>query len=310
MSKDLLRFERLSSPVPPAFASMTFPAYTHLLSLEKGRRHQGMALLPVITPVAVAAFVGLEAAGLAIAELPDEKPQEAEMLSLFVRPTMRGFGIGTGLLQAMDKELEALRCTRAHGVYMTGQIAQEPFERVLEKAGWAKPETRMLSLRVNLPDFEKAPWFGRYPLGEGLSVFPWAELTPEERAELWRSQQEKPWIAPNLEPWKHDADGFEPISSLGVRKDGKVVGWVINHAVGEETVRFTCSYLRKDLSRRGKIVPVFTESIRRLFGSKYRVGSFTVPLQHEGMTLFALKHIAPVASFLGETRGTEKALGR
>ena len=39
---------------------------------------------------------------------------------------------------------------------------------------------------------------------------------------------------------------------------------MINHVVAPGTVRFTCSFLRKDLSRRGRIVPLYRESLRRL----------------------------------------------
>lgn len=302
------RCERLTAPVAAPFLDMTFPAYRHLLSLEVVPRHPNMSLLPPVRPVAVGAVAGDEPAGLALAEIPEGQREEAEVLSLFVRADLRGRGVATRLLAAVENELGRLGARRLKAVYMTGQPSEAALERLIGMAGWDPPTTRKLSLQVDLPDFPKTDWYGRFPLGPGLSVFPWSELTREERQELERSQRESPWIPPNLEPWRHDRDGFEPVSSLGVRFQGRVVGWVLNHALSERVVRFTCSFIRKDLGRRGRLVPVYSESIRRLFGTGYESCSFTVPLQHEGMTAFALRRIAPWARYRGETRGTQKSL--
>lgn len=303
-SKDLLRFEPLVPSAGPAFAAMTFPAYRHLLSLEKAPRHVG--LLP-ITPFGIAAWVGSEPAGLALAEIRDNST-EGEALSLFVRQGLRGYGIGTRLLEALLAALAARGQTAVTAVYMTGEGTPDALERVLQKCGFSPPESRMLSLRVELEDLKKADWFGRFEMDPRFEIFAWKDITIAEKEALWRSQKETSWIKKTLEPWRHDEYGFEPISSVGVRLDGKIVGWLINHAMSDTLVRFTCSFIRRDLGRRGKIVPVFTESIRRLDGSSFRTASFTVPLEHQGMVTFALRRIAPWASYFGETRGTRREL--
>jgi hypothetical protein len=166
----------------------------------------------------------------------------------------------------------------------------------------------MLSIRIQLDDLRRTNWYGRYRLDPDLEVFPWAEVSPAEREVLISSQQSEPWIPTNLEPWKHDQDGFEPVSSVGIRQNGSIVGWVINHAISPSVVRFTCSFIRKDLGRRGKLVPVYTESIGRLLDTDFESCTFTVPLQHRGMAAFTLRWIGPLASFKGETRGTQKLL--
>ncbi|MEO6324712.1 MAG: GNAT family N-acetyltransferase [Thermoanaerobaculia bacterium] len=308
-SETPVRFWRLSGEEAGAFSALTFPAYRHLLALERAPRHVGMALLKPVLPVACGAFLGDVPVGLALAEIPDDPAEGAELLSLFVQEPFRGTGIATSLLDLLSNELSSLGIPRVHAVYMTGQPSQPALERVLSLCGWSKPVPRMLSVRITLEKLRRTDWYGRYRLDPQLEIFPWASLTRAERDVLLASQRESGWIAPNLEPWKHDADGFEPVSSVGVRYRGVVVGWVINHAVSEKVVRFTCSFIRKDFGRRGKLVPVYTESIRRLLATDFESCTFTVPLQHRGMAAFTLRWIGALASFTGETRGTEKSLG-
>jgi len=302
-----LRLERLRPESAPALAAMTFPAYRHLMSLARAPRQLDMGSKREIMPVAVAAYAGGAALGLALAEERDDAPAAAEVLSLFVVPEARGRGIGTALLARLEEEAAKDGAARIEAVYMTGQASQAALERVLAKRGWEEPERRMLTVRMRLEDVKRADWYGRYRLGPEYEIFPWAELLPEERERLLVTQRETGWIKPDLEPWRFDAEGFEPVSSVGVRKDGEVVGWVINHAMSDRVVRFTCSFIRRDLGRRGKIVPAYTESARRA-AERFSELTFTVPIQHEGMSGFLTRWCAPFATFSGETRGTRKAL--
>ena len=304
-----VRLEGLASPVDPRFLDMTFPAYRHFLALRQARRHPQMPTLPVVMPVALGARIGEEPVGLALGEVPGGQTANAEVLSLFVVPAFRGRGLGTALLDAMGTYLSRMGVEKAQGVFMTGRPNQETLERVLQKAGWTKPEFRQLTMRFTLEEGRRMGWYGRYPLGDGYVMFPWRDLADAEREALRESQRATGWIKTDLEPWKHDAEGFEPVSSLGIRLHGEIVGWVITHAVDARTVRFTCSFIRRDLGRRGKIVPAYSEVIRRLSeGTAFEECTLTVPVQHLGMSSFILRRCAPFASFIGETRGTTKLL--
>jgi hypothetical protein len=152
------------------------------------------------------------------------------------------------------------------------------------------------------------PWYGRVSLPEGAEIFPWVELTPAERQRLLESNQAEPWIPNSLQPWRHDRIGFDPVSSVGMRYRGEVVGWVINHRIGDDTVRFTCSFLRRDLSRRARILPLYSESIRRLGETACRFCTFVTPTVYPEMVEFIVRHCQPYVSHTGETRGTRKTL--
>ena len=306
MSGDASALTPLDPATGPAFEALTFPAYRHLLRFEKAPRHAGTTQLAPVTPVALGLRLGGEPAGLALAELRDGG--DAEVLSVFVDAAIRGRGVAGRLLAALEEELARRGASTLEAVYMTGQPAQPAVERVLEKAGFDPPVARMLSVRIRVEDLRRTRWYRRIPLEEGLEIFPWADLGADELGALRAAQAATGWIPPHLEPWKHDADGFERRSSVGVRLGREVVGWVINHGISETVVRFTSSYLRRGVGTRGRLIPVFSESIRRLAGAPYETATFTVPVAHEGMVSFTRRWIGPHASFLGETRGTRKML--
>lgn len=290
--------------------AFTFPSYRHMLTLEPTHRHPGLTEQSLVQPVAVAAWNGEEPVGLALAEVPMENLESSpEMLSLFVSPHVRGQGIATRLVEELEREIAARGFGRLTTVYMTGKPGSAAVERILEKRQWDPPQTRSVTTRFTLDEAERTPWFGRVqPDASEFEIFSWTELTDAERAELKRSHEASPWIAEGLEPWRHESYGFEPISSVGARYRGTVVGWVINHVVDAHTVRFTCSFMRKDLSRRGRILPLYTESLRRLRHSPYDTAMFITPMIFKEMVEFVRRRCAPWGSFFGETRGAAKIL--
>ncbi len=292
----------LSPPVDPALTAMTFPAYRHLLELEPVRRHRDSTRGPRIQPLAVTAIADGAPVGLALAELPlSEADEDPELLSLFVVASHRGRGVGTDLLHRLQESVRAGGHSRMRAVWMTGKPGIHAFQNVLWKCGWAPPETRTVTVRMTVEETYNVPWLGKVSLPSRYEIFPWRELSDDERAELKRSQQERGWIAPDLQPWDFE-HRLEPLTSVGVRGPEGVVGWVLNHAISPSTVRFTCSYIRKDLGRRARILPLYAESIRRLRSSPYDQFCFVSPLAHPTMAAFAKRRIGPWASFLAETR--------
>ncbi len=290
----------------PACADMTFPTYRHLLSLEAAPRHPDQGDTRVIQPFGIVADADGTPAGLVLAETPTEDEKPPEILSLFVRPAYRNEGIATGLVGAVEDVLREGGFPEVQVVYMTGKPGIDALERVLAKRAWATPETRTVTLRFTPEQARKTPWYGRVRLGPEYELLPWAEVGKEEREEAMRSQAQQPWIAPPLEFWRHDCYGFDPVSSLGLRHQGKLAGWVINHRVSADTVRFTCSYMRKDLGRRGRIMPLYTASLDRLAPGTTCL--FVTPVCYATMVHFVKTRCAPWATFFGETKGSSKRL--
>jgi GNAT superfamily N-acetyltransferase len=290
---------------------MTFPAYRHLLAQEPTIRLPGEPEQRPILPVALAArSVEHPVVALAVAELPAPGADgPSELLSVFVAREHRGQGIATALVDAMEQALGKRGATSVEAVYTTGKPSIAAVERIFEKRGWEPPVLRTITVRFTMAEALSTPWYGRMGLlPAGAEIFSWVDLTAAERQQLRESNARAPWIANSLQPWRHDQLGFDPVSSVGLRYRGEVVGWVINHQIDARTVRFTCSFMRKDLSRRARIVPLYSEALRRLSATPCEVCTLVTPTVYPGMLEFIRRHCAPYASFTGETRGTRKSL--
>lgn len=308
MTVAAIQIQLLNAAVTPAFASMTFPSYRHLLSLAPTVRHPNENEPRNVQPFAIGAIREGHPIGLAVAELPLDDQQPPELLSVFVDAQARQQGVATQLVEAVEEQVRARGFREVAAVYMTGKPAIQHVERIFAARGWSEPETRMVSVRFTMEELQKAPWLSKYRLGPDYEIFSWKDLLPEEREELITSQEKLRWIAHDLQPWDYEKSGYDTVTSVGVRYKGKVVGWVINHQLSDDTLRYTCSFIHKSLGRLGRILPLYTESFRRTIEAGYQQGMFVTPLYHRGMAAFARKWFGPWAFFFGETKGSRKLL--
>ncbi len=307
----LPEIEPLSPERAPEVAAMTFPVYRQLLSLKPTTRHPEQGDPRPIQPLAFVTREGDAAVGLIVGEEVLAGPGGVEMLSLFVVPDRRGRGIATALVARLETEAARRGSSALTTVYTVGKPSIAAVERILWKRGWEAPQVRTLSVRFTPEAFLASDLFSERrmrALGSKLELFPWIELTGADRDAIRASNERQPWITPALAHWRFELGGFDALSSIGARYEGEVVGWVINHVVSPGLVRFTCSFLRKDLSRRGRIVPLYRESLRRLVDTDCRLATLVTPVEYPNMIRFLLRWIAPIAQFVGETRGSRKEL--
>jgi GNAT superfamily N-acetyltransferase len=241
-----------------------------------------------------------------LAQIDKHDARLAELLSIYVIPELRVQGLATALLAGLEDQLAHRGVRTLAGVYMTGKPAIPALERVFEKRGFSAPRMRMVAVRITPEEATRTPWYHKGKLPEGSEVFLWSELTAEERAGLQRSQEKHGWIPHDLEPWRYDG-GFDPVSSIGLRKSGEVVGWIINHRIAPDMVRFTDSYVRPDCHRLGALFPLLAASLERLRGTGV-VCTFVTSAQFGRMLPFVQRRIAPFGHFFGETLGVTKAL--
>ena len=217
-------------------------------------------------PIAIGATHDQAIVGLALAEVPLVRDQgAATLLSVFVDAASPPEGIGTALLHGVEAEVARRGHARLAVVYMTGRPLVDALEALLARRGWSVPATRAMTMRATLEELLRMPWYGRVRLAApDFEIFPWTGLRPDEKRRLAMSQQTQAWITEGLEPWRHDHAGFDEVSSVGLRHRGEVVGWVINHRLANDVVRFSGAFVREDHARRGRIFALYTHSIERL----------------------------------------------
>jgi GNAT superfamily N-acetyltransferase len=291
----------VTTPLGEAWTGMTFPSYRQALALVATdyTDSEGSRM------IACQAIEDSLPAGLGLAQVPKDPSQPAEILSLFVRADLRGRGIATGLVEGLEQS--ALAAGRdIMGVYMTGKPSIPIVERVFEKRGFEPPVLRKAAVRITPEQAINCPWWGRGRLPEGGEMFMWKDLTADERAHMMKTHAESPWIDPLLEPWICDARA-DPISSVGMRVNGEVLGWVINHRAPPNFVVFTTAFVRKDFQRIGALFKLLVHSIVNIQNQGLCI-TFVTSSMYPRMLPFTLTRIGPYGDFCGETRGVSKRL--
>ena len=291
-------------------SAMTFPAYRHLLNLQPQCRHLVEPDLRIIQPVVLAAIAYGQPVAMALLELPTDDHSRPELLSIFVAKAARQHGVATYLLAALEQYLFRRGHREILTVYMTGKPGIDYFEKALAKRNWQPPEQRMITVRFVLATLMQADWINKYKPRPGYRIGAWSDVSTAEMVALRASNANAmtPWIAPDLAPWLHDANGYEPHTSIAIYYHNEIVGWLINHALDAQTVRYTCSFIRPDLAKVGGILAGYVESFARSRKAGFVEGMFVTPLRHPAMIRFAERWFGPWASFVGQTRGSGKTL--
>lgn len=254
----------------------------------------------------IAASLGEEIVGLAIVEL-DTQSGKAGILSLFVVPKHRGQGIGTHLIQQLETKLIAMGCTRVQLSYQATEITQTALEPILQRQGWKLPKVSLILVKAEAERIPEIPWFKKYKLPKDFVIFPWQELTEEERQQLQQGQEEKPWYQQGLSPFLDEAI-VEPINSLGLRYQGEVVGWLVTHRVAPDTLRYTSMFVEKRWQRLGRGIVLMAESLQRQYDRAIPYYAYAVSSRNPPMLEFVDRHLKPYMSWIAESKTTHKRL--
>jgi len=276
---------------------MTFPSYRNMLCEEQALDFD---VIPIV------AREKEKTIGLALAAMSKRRDdaRDPALLSVFVDPAYRQQGVGTELMKQCGTSIAERGGKRITAKYVDSKSGIQYFERIMRNCGWEDPISRMLVIKCSQKVLEeKAPWLRRRRLSPKFEVINWIDVTTEQRRELAQSHADAPWIAEDLVPFDHEKN-LDAKTSVALALHGKIVGWVINHMVSADTVRFTCSFVRKDLQRLGRVFILYQAASDRMEDHGIPYCMWTVPVHHPDMYQFAQKAMIPYSVSNHESRGS------
>jgi GNAT superfamily N-acetyltransferase len=287
--------EILSSSKIKDFIQMTFPHFQR--ENERGQLKNALALGAYAQGLPVA---------LALAQI-EKGQKEATFCSLFVAPEHRGQGIGTALVSAACQEAVKRGCEQIKVTYMTNSIMYFFLEKILDKCGFEQEAAKNLFLEFD-QEFYNNPLLNKLPpLPSNYEIFHFCELTSEERHFL---QKNCGTLFPKeLDPLL-DEENFEPLNSYGMRMGKEIVGWMINHRVFPDTIRYTRLWVRNDLQKYnlGMHLIVRSVSAHKVHIEKIKKAIVVLSLKYPAMIRFAEKRLVPFSCSYYESKVAVKHL--
>jgi len=267
--------------------NLTFPSYRDFLrqAMEGSEDY-----------IALAAFQDSLPVGLFLARY-DRPARSVQLLSISVDPAMRNRGIAGMLLEFAYQHLCEREIVSLEAVYTSALAGRVPFERIISDHGWSKPQPRILFCRGTVARMHReAPWIRRVVLPEAFKIFDWEELTPKDREQL-NEDIDAEILPSELSPF-YQEDLIDLATSVGIRYQGKVIGWQINHPLPLEqgVLRYSRTYVYPEFQRTGRGIIVIKESIERHM--QRRAEDFPyflsdVAYERSAMVRFYKRHIIP-----------------
>ncbi len=291
----MYQFSLLNNAQAILFQKLTYPTYRPLLKTIDANN----------SIIAVGINLDSEAIGLGLAVIDK---YDAEVLSLFIHPEHRSKGLGKTLLKYLEIELQQRRCSQVRLVYISNSTTPA-LERILKQLNWSIPQLRMLVCEGTKESIKDAPLLRlNYSLPASYTIFPWVELTPENREYIQKQQDILPWYPEILSPFD-DEEILEPVNSLGLRYQGQVVGWMITHRVAIGTIRYTKFFVKKELQSVGRAIPLLVTAIQlQLEKSEANKAVFTVLHDNSRMVKFINKRLGFYLSLLRQSWQTSKLI--
>lgn len=252
--------------------------------------HHPLLQSPSPSTIAIGAILDEDPIGLALSTTIHLKT--ADLLSLYVIEQYRNKKIGTQLLSLLEQELKQQNYLQIITAYPGEDETTPYFQNILVKAGWSPPVIHLLQCYFNAFDLKQlihAPH-----LTNDFSTFPWKELTAEEESEL--RHQEAQWVFPTTISPFNDEYPIDSMS-LGLRHQGKVVGWVILQRFDPDTIRYTALYIQNAYKLRGYAIRLLADAVQTHINSKIPWGLFEVnPSQVESNWMrFVYRKLVPMA---------------
>ncbi|WP_424099474.1 GNAT family N-acetyltransferase [Moorena producens] len=281
------------------YQPLTFPLF----------RTKMRTLIPEGSMVAIGASYLNKPVGLVLAEiLPDYYC--AKILSIFVLPSHRRQGVGTALLNYLERELVIRGCTEAQLLCELDNLKVQskifPLKALLRKCNWEFSNTELV-YHSDLATIFQAPLMRKkISIPSDMQIFSWEEITSKERLTIEQTQREKFWIKEKLYPFKHE-ENFEPLNSLGLRYKGEVVGWMLTERVALDTILYNCMFVRKDLQKMGRGIMLLVEAIKRQNKANIPNGIWEVNHKNTLMIRFMDRYMLPYLTSRGEIRFFEKS---
>jgi GNAT superfamily N-acetyltransferase len=210
-----------------------------------------------------------EVIGLTLAE-KSLGAQSARVLSIFTKKEYRGQGVGTSMVACLEEILRQQAIQYVYVLYQEDFSGAFAVEKIADRMRWSGPELHMVMVKGSRQAMREPhlQWiFQGHPLADGFEIFPWRELSDGEREAIIKRQEAELWYPEMLSPFREESI-MEPINSLGLRYFGEVIGWMINHRITPDTIRYTPLFVSEEARNSSAGYMLIIEAVRRQWDSE------------------------------------------
>jgi len=212
------------------------------------------------------------------------------------------------LLEEAQRHFQKHRISVAVFLYPEVRKDRPALEKELYNAAWSLPRPMIRQYYIDIASL-RPPWLMRERhLPEGYEIFPWSELTDKERRKI-NVQANQGYYPYDVFPYGQSGDP-EPRTSVGLRADGKVIGWMATHKMDQDTLAYSALYIDAKWRAKKLSMAVLCESIRRHKTTEIPVAYFKLNLKRisDDWYAFVKEGLAPHAFKIEDILNSQKRI--
>ncbi|KAF3362284.1 Uncharacterized protein PHSC3_001113 [Chlamydiales bacterium STE3] len=224
--------------------------------------------------------------------------EQGFIYSLFVQEGHREKGIGTALLAHLSDEF--LKSTNFLQIrYNSYDPFCEVLQKILTKLKWQAPQVITERYHFYAPTFAPEWYTSKEPiLPKNVKISPWQHLSNNHLASIRKIIKSNP-ILEDISPF-NDPLPMENKNCLVLKRNNKILAWIITHRYDQDTIRYSALYIDRDLRGAGPVVALLKESIKRQKASPIKKAFTEINIKRTPAywKQFVKKRLAPYATHL------------
>ena len=178
--------------------------------------------------------------GLILSTL-DQKGTTARIHSLLVHPDHRNQKIATNLMTRLESELVKMGVEQIDGYFRSHWKSGDHINALLGTQQWSQPKEALTIVRGLAVNALKVFSQHKSDLTDGYAFVDYDHLHEKDREEILLQGNNR-WYPSQLNPFANPSSIYPP-SSIFLRYEHKIVGWVVTHLVAPDLNEFTSLFL-------------------------------------------------------------------
>lgn len=255
---------------------------------------------------AIGAAIFKKPVGLVYSSM-DPQTYTGSIETLYVLEKYRNQGIGSTLMEMIEKLLVEKGCKRFQIEYRKPiNMEESVIEKIIKKTGWENPQATITFFK--LKDWQgllNESWMSM-PIPPSCQIFYWRDLSDEEIRLLKEEEKglsmENGYFSPFIK------EDFDPDTSLGLRYNGKIAGWIITRRLPNEVILFAIICIKKEFQGLIFAPLLLAESVKKAYKKKYSRMFFTVNIKNKVMLRLSYKRFKKFSYEIKESYESRKYL--
>ncbi|WP_291724382.1 TIGR03032 family protein [Bernardetia sp.] len=281
------------------FGKLTFPKLEQLAKTRKVNE-------PLM---AIIAHNGQHQVGCLILEaLPNGV---GKVLSWYIIPPYRSLGIGKELLIKAQNIAKKVKLQGLAMDYVSDWTQKDVIEAIIDKQKWEKPIVKLSLCKASNDSINTAPWLKKLPpLPLNMEIGMWKDVTEVEKKVILEKKKKQDWYPEIVSPFQ-SPHLISLDTSVVLRREGKIVGWIITHKIKEDTIEFTGSFVdfkSLGLQKKSLLIHLISKAVNCFLDAGYKYGIWQIPQDHNTMFRFTDKFLKPYLISFTEQKVAYKPL--